>query len=92
MVETEGSDADGLEGSTKDSMELDLASQMAEMSLIMPNEVEEEADNKVKKDVLNLKNPVFSKNSASSKVIVFLAFCCYTVHFLSLTQCCRVVS
>ncbi|XP_037776310.1 transcription termination factor 2-like [Penaeus monodon] len=68
MVETEGSDADGLEGSTKDSMELDLASQMAEMSLIMPNEVEEEADNKVKKDVLNLKNPVFSKNSASSKI------------------------
>ncbi|ROT68362.1 Transcription termination factor 2 [Penaeus vannamei] len=68
MVETESNDTDGLESGTKDSMELDLVSQMAEMSLMMPNEVEEEADNKVKKDILHLKNPVFSTSSASSKI------------------------
>lgn len=71
MVETESNDTDGLESGTKDSMELDLVSQMAEMSLMMPNEVEEEADNKVKKDILHLKNPVFSTSSASSKVSCF---------------------
>ncbi|XP_068221876.1 transcription termination factor 2-like [Palaemon carinicauda] len=68
MVET-NPEADGIDTADTDGLDLDIVSQMAEMSLRPTDEVEEEADIKVKKNILTMDNPIFQRTMRSSKIV-----------------------
>lgn len=69
MIETESQETEELKSSVQDGTEMDLVSQMANMSLIPDNEMEEKIDDSIKEKVLTMDNPVFQTMRKSSKVI-----------------------
>lgn len=67
MIEAESKEIDAIE---EDGLELDLVSQMADMSLRATSDVKQEADDSVKENVLTMDNPIFQKRKRSSKVSI----------------------
>ena len=56
------------EGIKEEGLDLDIVNQMNEMSLREKKEIEEEADEEVKEQILTANNPVFESRASSSKV------------------------
>lgn len=68
MIETETQEVDGLENSSEEGLDLDLVSQMADMSLTSAAEMKAQADKRLKERVLTMDNPIFQEAHESSKI------------------------
>ncbi|XP_042206381.1 transcription termination factor 2-like isoform X2 [Homarus americanus] len=68
IVEAHSQEIDGMDPNVQDGLELDLVSQMADMSLMSIEEMKRQADDKVKEKVLTMDNPIFQTTRQSSKI------------------------
>ena len=66
-TETKASEGINTDENVKDQLDLDLITQMNELSLAQGPD-DEEIDNRMKDTILNAENPVFRKKYRSSKV------------------------